>query len=361
MVPAREEVKGLETFDENLFTWGYVDNAEVGSIAPNPPTTCDDAARFGRLEGYVNTWSPPDNETRAVMFAVHLFATEDGAASWAAAFHDGLADAAGAPGSGFTFRQLEPWSSGLGIDLAEHSGTDGTRTWAVLRSGPVIAWVIDLHPTGDEASIDVVEAAGRMGARIDGVRTEAAGRARAGLDVAQLLAAPLPLAEYGADGAGLSWDWFFGGCQDTVERGLIGGEEAAALARRLGRVTGCVAMYAPGDPANPGGGVVRAFSSVTVYGNAEGARQSLDELVKDYEGRGGRQFTVDGLGDRAVGLVTPFSEGEGPAFTDTRIAFTMDEVAAAVVIQRREAVPEDEIRTLAARLEERLQVLRNTE
>jgi hypothetical protein len=358
MVPERGEITGLETFAEDYLTWGYLDNAEITWTVPAPPTTCEDSARFGRLEGYITAWAPRNDPARNVLFAAHLFDTEEGATAWATSFHEGLAAAAGAPGADFTYRLLEPWGSGLGIELTEHSGGDGTRTWAVLQSGPVIGWVIDRHPVGGEGSIDVLDAAGRMAARIDAVRTEAAGRERLGLDVAQLLAAPLPLAEYGETGTGMAWDGFFGGCQDTVERGLIAGDDAAAAARRLGRVTGCVAMYAPEDP---GGDVVRVFSSATVYRNADGARASIDEMVTEYEGRGGRQFPVDGVGDRAAGLVTPIAEGEGTPYTDTRAAFSIGELAGSVVIGRAEAAPEDEVRALAARLEERLGALLGAE
>jgi hypothetical protein len=208
--------------------------------------------------------------------------------------------------------------------------------------------VVDLHPE-DTATIDVPLAAGRMAGRVETVIGETAARDRSGVDVAQLLSAPLPLAEYGTRGNGLAWDSFFGGCQDAIERGLIAGPQAEEDARRLGRITGCTAMY--GDGAQ----VVRVFSSVNVYRDARGASESLAASLADLVARGGVRFTVAGVGDEAIGLITP--PGGDAAHTDTRVVMRLGELAASVVFQERDGDAAEDILALARRLEDRIRAL----
>lgn len=349
MVPARAEVKGLERFTDDYSTWGYIDNPEVSWTAPNPPTTCADIERFGRLEGYASTYSIQDGQPRSVLFAVHLFRDADGAKGWAQSFLDALAAGARAPGSGYTFELVQPWSRKLGIAIAEHTGPDGIRTWAMFQQGPVIGWIIDLHPKGTSDAINVAGEAARMAVRVDQVRDEAAARAAEGLDVAHLLAAPLPLAAYGERGTGLTWDPWWGACQDNVERGLIAGDAAAAQAKALGRVTGCTGMYSSEAGA---GTVVRVFSAVTRYRDAAGASSAVDALIADYKGKGGHTFTVPTYGDRAVGMVTTFSEDR--AFTDSRVMFQTGPFTATVAIAQTPGPAEADAIALAAQLEDRL-------
>jgi hypothetical protein len=361
MVLPKPEIDGTEALQDDAFTWGYIDNPEVSSTVPNPPTTCDDIARLGRLDGYANTWSSysaSGDLDRSVLQAVHLFWDGQGAQDWMDAFYDGLAaGAAGpsavSPGTGYTFSSLPPSKAARGVTIVEQAGANGTRTWAMFRRGPIVGWVVDLHPTGEATTVDIAATAARMADRVETVQAEAAKRPRHGLDVAQLLSAPLPLSEYGERGAGLGWDAFWGGCQDTVERGLIAGDEAAELARRLGRVTGCWAMYGATGSSGP---IVRLFSNATVFRDAKGASDSLDALVADYTGRGGREFAVEGLGDEAVGLVTPFTEGDGgTSFTDTRVAMRLGEITAVVAVaQRDDADITNDVTALAHRLEARL-------
>jgi hypothetical protein len=348
MVLDRGEIAGLEGLELDLFRQGYHDNAELTFLEVNPPSTCDDLIRFGRIEGYGSGYT--DFAGHGVLFAVHLFWDDAGAQGWMDAFIAGLEASVGTPAGPQSFRILPRSSTAPDTTLVEHVGGDGTRTWALFRRGPIVGWVVDLHPE-DTATIDVPLAAGRMAGRVETVIAEAAARDRSGLDVAQLLSAPLPLAEYGPRGNGLAWDSFFGGCQDAIERGQIAGPQAEADARRLGRITGCTAMYA-GAHAAP---VVRVFSSVNVYRDAAGASESLTASLAELVTRGGVRFTVAGVGDEAIGLVTP--PGEDAAHTDTRVVMRLGELTASVVFQEKDGDATGDILALARRLEDRIRAL----
>lgn len=346
MVLDRGEIAGLEGLEQDLFRQGYHDNAELTSVEVNPPSTCDDLKRFGRIEGYGSGYT--DMAGHSVLFAVHLFWDDAGAQGWMDAFIAGLQASVGMPDGPRSVQILPPSPTAPDTTLIEHVGPDGTRTWALFRRGPIVGWVVDLHPE-DTATIDVPLAAGRMAERVQAVIAETAARDRSGLDVAQLLSAPLPLAEYGARGNELVWDSFFGGCQDAVERGLIAGPQAEADARRLGRITGCTAMY------EGGADVVRVFSSVNVYRDARGASESLAASLAELIARGGVRFTVDEVGDEAIGLVTP--PGGDVTHTDTRVVMRLGELAAWVVVQEREGDATGDVLALARRLEDRIRAL----
>ena len=59
----------------------------------------------------------------------------------------------------------------------------------MFQRGPVVGWVVDLHP-GADATIDVRAAADLMAARVESVIEKAESRPRAGFDAAQLLSVP---------------------------------------------------------------------------------------------------------------------------------------------------------------------------
>lgn len=354
MVLNRDDVGGLDGFEVDIGGQGYHDNVELGTIQVHPPTTCDDSRRFGRIDGYGNVYTDVTSG-RQVMFAVHLFWREADAAAWNAAFVDGMA--AGAATEGYTWA-TSPLDGVDGGVLAEHRGPDGTRTWAIFRRGSIVGWVVDLHrlPATD---VDVVAAAGRMADRIDAVAAEAARRGAGGLDAAGLLSAPLPLAAYGGLGEGLAWDWFFGGCQDNLERGYVAGDKAAADAITFGRLTGCFAMYAP-PPDAPVGDVVRVYSVVTVYGDAAGAAAALEANLTELAARGGTRFDVGSIGDEAIGITTPpgGAYGDASAPADTRVSMRVGTVVLTVCVQGPAGVGRESfIVDLATQLEARVTAL----
>jgi hypothetical protein len=216
----------------------------------------------------------------------------------------------------------------------------------MFQRGPVVGWVVDLHP-GADATIDVRAAADLMAARVESVIEKAESRPRAGFDAAQLLSVPLPREAYGARGDGLVWDWWFAGCTDAVEVAAISGEEVGAEARRLGRITGCTAMY------DRDGDLPRLFSGVAVYGNAGDASEALAGGLTELEARGGHRFEVPNLGDEAVGLATPPS-GE-ISFTDTRVVMRFGAFDARIVIQEQGGVDATaDVVDLARQLETRI-------
>src|SRR5262245_6191859 len=86
MIPAPADVSGIVGFEDNFFAHGYHDNAELSSIVPNAPSTCDDLKRFGRITGFGIDYARPDDPTHDVLFAVHLFGDEASAKAWPDAF-----------------------------------------------------------------------------------------------------------------------------------------------------------------------------------------------------------------------------------------------------------------------------------
>jgi hypothetical protein len=350
MVLSSSDVGGLDGFEPDIVRQGYHDNAELMSIEVNPSTTCQDIQQLGRIEGYGNAYTSYA-DGRAVLFAVHLFWTPEEAAAWIEAFNGGLASEAAASSGAFSFEVVPSGPDLPDAMLVQHSGADGIRTWAILQRGPIVGWIVDLHR--DQATIDVPAAVAMMAERIETVAGQVAGRARGGLDVAQLLSAPLPKTDYGTLATDFIWDPFFGGCQDTAERGFIAGGKAAADAARFDRLTGCTAMYAPLDAGTAD--VVRVFSSIHVHGDSTGASEALAANVEDQEARGGVRFTVDALGEEAIGISTPAS-GEFPA--DTRVVMRIGNLMTIVAIQGDAAVgQEDYVQDLATRLEERVNSL----
>jgi hypothetical protein len=309
MIPSSADVDGMIGFEDDLFSHGYHDNAELTSIVPNPSTTCDDLERFGRITGFGIGYARPDDPTHGVLFAVHLFADEAAAKAWPDALFGSMAASAGKPDGPTSFSVTQPGRLPDGAVVVERVGADGVRTWASVTRGQIVGWVIDLHPEG-EPTVDVPHAAATLVERID--------------------EAPLPQSAYGERAAGLTWESFFGGCADAVERGMIAGDQARVDAERFGRVSGCTAMYAPGG-APTADGTVRVFSSVSVYETPEGASASLAATHAENEALGGADFEVSGLGDEVMGQITPVTGGDS-SYTDTRVMLQRGPYAATAAL-----------------------------
>ena len=351
MIPPPADVGGMVGFEDDLFSHGYHDNAELTSIVPNASTTCDDLEQFGRITGFGIGYARPDDPTHNVLFAVHLFADEVAAKAWQDAFFGSMAASAGKPDGPTSLTATQPGGLPDGAVVVEHVGSDGVRTWASVTRGQIVGWVIDLHSEG-EPTINVPHAAATLVDRIDAV-TAGVVADRAGPDAAHLLSAPLPQSAYGARAASLTWDWFFGGCADAVERGMIAGDQARVDAERFGRVSGCTAMYAPGG-APAADGTVRVFSSVSLYETPDGASASLAATGAENAARGGSAFDVPGLGDEDFGQVTPVS-AEDSDYIDTRVMLRLGAYAATVALHSTaKADASAEVISWARALDERL-------
>jgi hypothetical protein len=316
MIPSVADVPGLAGFQDDQFTHGYHDNAELTTIVPNPPSTCRDLERLGRITGFGVGYARPDDSTHQVLFAAHLFGDEAGATAWPDAFFGPMAAAAGTPEGPASFTLTRPPGFPEGAILAEHVGPDGVRTWASTTRGRIVGWVIDLHPNG-KPTIDLATALGILARRIDAA-AEAATGDRPGADAAHLLSATLPRSSYGRRGESLAWDAFFGGCADAIERGMVAGDQARIDAQRFGRRSGCTAMYAPAGGAGPDG-TVRVFSAVSMYGSPEGASAAMAALIAEDAALGGVAFAVPDLGDEARGLAIPDVAAGDVTYNSTRI------------------------------------------
>ncbi len=235
--------------------------------------------------------------------------------------------------------------------VAEHVGPEGVRSWAAIPRGRILGWVIDLHPEG-APPFDLPAAARVLADRIEAVTAQAADGAPPAADAAHLLSAPLPLAAWGERGQFLTWDWFLGGCADAVERGLVAGDQARLDAERFGRLSGCTALYAPPVAPRPGG-TIRLFSSVSAYGDDDGASASMPASLADLEQEGGERFPVEDIGDEAIGLVT--TETGETRHTDTRIVLRRGPYVGVVNVQSWDPADlTDELVGQARTLEERM-------
>jgi hypothetical protein len=316
MIPSVADVPGLVGFEDDQFTHGYHDNAELNTIVPNPPSTCDDLERLGRITGFGIGYARPNDSSRQVLFAVHLFGDEAGATAWPDAFFGPLAAAVGTPGGPTSFTMTRPQGLPEGTIVAEHVGPDGVRTWASTTRGRIVGWVIDLHPEG-KPTVDIAAAVGVLARRIDAAVDATTGD-RPGADAAHVLSATLPRSSYGRRGESLVWDSFFGGCADAIERGLVAGDQARIDAQRFGRLSGCTAMYSPAGGTGPDG-TVRVFSAVSMYRDPQGASAAMAAVIAQDEALGGIRFAVPDLGDEARGLVIPDVNAGDLTYRSTRI------------------------------------------
>ena len=312
-------VVGLAGWVDDMFSHGYYDNAELQSIVPYPPGACEGMKQSGRLTGFGVAYEPPDGGMHNVLFAVHLFADDAAAAAWSEGFLASFVPHAGQPDGPSAFSMDSPPGLPDQAIVAEHVGEDGVRTWGSVPRGPIVGWVIDFHEQGQPA-IDVPAALALLADRIEAISALATGEERPGADAAHMLSAPLALTAYGARGAGLTWDWGFGGCADAVERGLVAGEQARVDAERFGRVSGCTGMYSPDVPA-AADGTVRVFSSVSMYASGEGASESMSALAAESDALGGLPFDPPILGDEGVGRFIAAVDAGDLTYASTRIAF----------------------------------------
>ena len=331
MTLSREEVGGLVGWESDMGRHGYWGNDELQSMEVNPPSTCEDLERHGRILGFANAWTKWEDTPQQVTVSVHAFWDADGARRWFGSYNTEMA----------TLRQTV---DGLGDEaiLAVHEGPDGTRDWVMFRQGPLLGWVTTLNHDLDHEAV-----ARRLATKMAEVTTTGGA-----IDAAGLLSAPLPLEAYGERGDGLRWDSFFGGCADTEERASIVGEEEAARSAGFGRISGCTAMYSP--PEGTDTSVVRVFSAVQVYRDAEGAAADLRDAAERRVRDGGTRFDPGTTGDDAYGMV--LSTGGDTRSTQTRIAFRVGRLTGTVAVDDQDdADATAEVRALAVELAARIE------
>lgn len=349
MVPGPVDL-GIDT-DEltvDVVRHGYHGNAELEVIEVHAPTLCDDLERFGRITGFGRGFMSLEERPRRVVVSVHLFWDDQGAAMWTDAFVQGLQIGAGGP-AGPTRVDVRPAEElGAGGLLLEHEGPEGVRTWAILQRGPIVGWVVDVHP-GPATTVDVPATAQQLAARIEQVVADVGRRPDGGLDVTALLSAPLLQSELDERYADSEWDAFWGGCTDNEELGFIAEEASAALAERSGRLVGCTAMYRHEE---------MPWSGVSAFPDDASAAQYLRELPEALEGEA-QTFEVTGLvhvdETSAVQLRQPGSSGETGAW-HTRVAFRRGPYVGTVAVMRvgAEAEQRASVATMAVRLSQRL-------
>lgn len=359
MVLSRDDVGGLSGFESDMSRHGYWGNDEIRYMEVNPPSTCDDTKRFGRIVGFANAYEPTSRVRRQVTFSVHLFWRESDARAWVDSFTNAIKASVGTPDGPARFDAQPVTELGPNAVLADDEGHDGVRTWVMFVRGPIVGWVTDLHPRGSRPSIDVTSTATTMAARVEKENTDAAARpAGPSLDAAGLISAPLPLAELGPRFAGLRWDWFLGGCSDTEERAANIGEQAAVRSAGFGRVVGCTSMYDPQEDTSRD--VARVFTSVQFYNDDKGASADLADLMARSQAAGAQRFDPGSIGDEAFGMVTP-PTGSDP-YPQTRITFRIGNLIAIAGVQDK--APRDangEITALALKLHARIEgLLRGT-
>jgi hypothetical protein len=372
VLPQEDLGTAVRGFELDIMRSGYLDNAEVQYVEINPPTTCDDLARFGRITGYSAAFTSYDEQIHSVSTAVHLFHDTAGATGWMQAFADGLRALVGTT-DGPIRVDITPLDD-LGPDarLIEHEGAEGVRTWAMFARGPVVGWIVDLHPRG-RPTVDVSSFALAVAERIDHVMETVDDRSESRLAAARVAAAPLPRQMLGDRYGDLPWDWFFGGCTDNRERASYSPDPVKA-ARDLElhrRVSGCTAMYSRSELETQSADIVRIFSAVSVFEDAEGASADLASFAADTEARANtngpegsygavERFPVVSIGEEAIGLRSALTSE--PAFTDTRVVFRRGPIVGTVALHdRSDHDGRDELTRLAAALDLRIQALLATD
>lgn len=351
MVLSRDDVGGLRGFESDIGRHGYWGNGELRSMEVNPPSTCDDTRKHGRIIGFANTYDKMSRPARLVTFSVHLFFTEADARGWVDAYTNGLKASVGTSDGPKRFDARPLDQLGPGAVLADHDGPDGVRTWAMFVRGPIVGWVTDLHTSS--SNIDTVAAATAMASRIEQVSKDAKARATQVLDAARLLSAPLPLSDYGSRYAGLQWNFFFGGCADTEERASIVGKESAARVAGFGRLTGCTNMYAP--PRDAKSSIVRVFSNVQVFNDAQGVSADIADRISRLPAGKANRFEI-AVGEESVASVSPPHDGQD--FTNTSVTFRIGNIEAGISIHDKD--PHDakaEVTALAMKLRDRIEKL----
>ena len=356
MVPTREELgEPVVGFERDGVTNGYHDNAELQMIEVNDPAhSCDDLAEFGRVSGYGTGLTSPPEERRRVVVSVHLFIDEPGAAGWVDVFIDRFRSQVG-PGRVDEFQATPSDALGPGGFILRHVGPEGTRDWALLRRGPVVGSVVDVHHAAG-GTIDVTAAAKALGDRIDAVRAEVGQRtteAGGDLDLAAVKSALVPRAELGERFSELAWDSFFGGCADAFEREAVADADELDDVRRFRRVTGCTAMYAPSEQAmtkGDPGSVERVFTTLHVFADPDGASGYLGDTATELEG--GRAFDIEAIGDETAAASAPGREGGAP---HTRVLFRVGRhVGIAALQEQTDDDRRSEVERIARRFHERL-------
>ncbi len=181
----------------------------------------------------------------------------------------------------------------------------------------------------------------------------------------------LPEDELGGEIAGLEIDADESGFSDSADTAddTLDPEDTADDIDRMGRVSGYGLGYSDPDLSAlaEGEGVVFAGTSLDLFQDEEGAAAFLDKQLDDYQRFEGKEvepgfrleqsetFTVDGLGDEAVGLRAQLTFGDATAF-QTVVAFRLGRLLAAAVLSRADdtdaaAQMEETARALEARVE----------
>ena len=344
-------------FEGDPVTHGFHDNAELPMIEVGDPThACDDLAESGRITGYGTGLTAPPEERRRIVVSVHLFVDEAGATGWV----DVLLERFRAQvGDGVESFEATPSDElGAGGFLLRHVGPEGIRDWALIRRGPLVGSVVDVHKA-PAPTLDVASAAKALGAKIDTVVAGVGQRPPVDdLDVSAMKSALVPRAELGDRYAELEWDSFFGGCADAFEREAVAGEDELEDVRRYGRVTGCTAMYSPSESAlqrGDPGPVVRVFTAIHAFADATGASGYLQDTATELEG--GRAIDVATIGDETAAVVAPETDS-GPRHT--RVLFRVGKYVALAALQERgDDDRRAEVERIATRLHERVAHLRD--
>lgn len=361
MVPTQDELGSTLTgFSSDMMRHGFQGNSELSwagelpGAEAMPATACDDLVRYGRMTGFTRAFETYDETGRRVSVSVHLFWAEEDATAWAQAFVEGLRSTVGQP-DGATRLTTRPVPE-LGPDalLVDHEGPQGKRTWAMIRRGTVVGWVVDLHP-GDAATIDVLGVAGELADRIDEITATATRRPHDQLDLAQLMSVPLPLSAYGDRYEGLDWMPLWGGCADLEEWAYVVGDDGAAAAREHGRVGVCTSMYSPDPDAELSHDVTLLWSRIEVFPDEDSASAYLWDARRGNAAE--ETFDVTGVADvdEAVGSRRTLDQAEDGSRWHTRVAVrTGVHLLTVAVNDRTDHDARAELTALAGQLTDRL-------
>lgn len=364
MVLTREDVgAGIETFDDDIFRNGFIHNAELHQVEVHPDWQlhadafgfehCAEFEDLGRIMGYARGWAAASEPPRSVYTSAHLFWDEQGAADWVEGWVDESRWGVGLPDGPSRFDLTPADDIAEGAWRIEHEGWEGVRSWVVVRRGPIVGWVVDLHP-GTTTTIDVDAAARALVARIDDVMATAVTATGDSLDLASMMSVPLPLAAWGDRYAALDWNGDWGGCTDLDEWSLIVDDATVEWARQRGMLYLCTGMYGP-DGA-PEGRYLQVWTRISVFPDEASADAYLGDGTNTNPTA--ESFDVTGLEgvDEATGVVSAPSEDSD--LWGTRVQFRRGRYVFALGLNDNDPRDaRDELVTLAQQLDDRFTAL----
>ena len=296
---------------------------------------CEILAGFGRVMGYHRDVTT-DNEVSelegeaalaqpAILASVHLFQTEAGASAFLRWLPDHARPHVGDPAD----RQTQPLpEAGTDAVLVSNSSKWGHEDLALVRRGTIVGEVTVVGPKGRAPDAPASALAVALAERI-----ESAPRTGRPYDIGQMMSAPMPLDQWGAEYAAFAADSQFGGMDYWEQRYWVDDADDPAPPESSHPLFGYQASYSPEELDWP---IPRVATELTVFDDAGHASAAVDRwLSASLLLPGVERFDVPGVGG-AVGVRTWTTDAADPTWDNGytwTVALPRDRSVARVIIE----------------------------